>query len=243
MKNFFYAFAIVMVSCLISCKKDDNGSGDPATARVKTYTEDYTSGIDHVVNTFNLNYDSDGRLTSMVATGNSGDRFQLSYEKNTVTMELYAGHELALHTLCFLNTQNNIDSTIQYNNTNDFSSERYFYNSQNRLSRYIEYDYYGPIPEITNVSDYTFDANGNIAQVKDRFSLTTYEYFTEYRNAPNLGFPSFPKSENLVKSTTMTFGYTPQVWNHTYTFDTKKRLTSETISSSTGEVLVKSYTY
>lgn len=244
MRNFSCIFVFISLFCLVSCKKEDtNANPDPAASRVKTYTEDHTSGLDRLITTFNLNYDSKDRLLNMVSAATAGDRFQFSYDQNTVTMEQYNANELSIHILYFLQPNNLVDSTIQYNDTNDFSSERFFYNSQNQVTKHIEYDYYGPIPEISNVSDYTFTAEGNISQVKDRYSLTTYDYFTNYSNAPEMGFPSFPKSKNLVKTTTITYGYTPQVWNHTYTFDSKKRLTSETINSSTGEIIVKSYTY
>lgn len=236
------ALGILSLATLLhSCKKEDTSSSDKVI--VKTYREEYKTPSDHYSSEFTLSHDSHGRLLNMVSTASAGDRFQLFYDNGTITMDIYSGDQLSLHEVFFLRDDEYIDSTVQYNDANNFSSERIFYTSSNQLQKLISYDYFGPTPEISNVTNYTYDANGNVIKEKDRYSETTYEYFTELNSGPDLGLPDFAKNRHLVKTTTTSNGYAPQVWNHTYSFDGKKRITQEQVISNSGDTLTRSYSY
>lgn len=244
MKNIACSLSLLSLLIVCSCKKNDADSNDnPQTAKVKTYKEDYTVGGNNYVSNFRLNYDAEGRLQNMVSTASAGDRFQFQYDNGAITMEMYLDNELSIHEAFFLSPDEKVDSTVQYNDANEFSAERYFYNTNGQVTKLISYDYFGPTPEISNVANFTYDNRGNITQSKDRFSVSTYEYYEDYPATPTLGFPTLQQSANLVKTNTTTFGYLPQTLNHMYTFDSKKRLTTEKIKSTTGEVMIKTYTY
>ena len=57
-----------------------------------------------------------------------------------------------------------LDSTFQYNNTNDTTTEKYTYNG-NLLTRQATYNYTSLGSSISGADDYTYDTNGNM--IKD----------------------------------------------------------------------------
>ena len=52
---------LIISITFFSCKKEGSNDLNPSS-KIKTYTEDYTSGSTHATYTFNLNYDNEGRL-------------------------------------------------------------------------------------------------------------------------------------------------------------------------------------
>ena len=80
----------LFIFTLASCKKDDSVQSPPQGDRIKTYTESINSSIIGVSSvTYNLTYDDQGRLSSMVNTENAGDRFAFSYVDNGFDMDIY----------------------------------------------------------------------------------------------------------------------------------------------------------
>lgn len=214
------------------------------SARVKTYTEDFTSpATGNSVETFNLNYDANNRLISMISATSVGDKFIYQYSGNTITMDFYRSNELTIHEVSYLNSSSFVDSTFQYNDTEDSSTEKYLYNSNNQLVKLTEYDYTAAGgAEIYNTHNYFYDADGNLTRETDDYSQITYEYST-LLNTLFIGFDHLPHRKYLVKTTRYSFGATTGTINHTYTFDSSNRLTSEKTISDTGEIAIKSYTY
>ncbi len=77
MKMIKISLGIIFCVALASCQKEysinDPSSTTPiASNKVKTYTEDLTSGGTHSVTTFDLSYDNSNRLVSMISETNSG---------------------------------------------------------------------------------------------------------------------------------------------------------------------------
>ena len=216
----------------------------PQSARVKTYTEDFTSpATGQSVETFNLNYDASNRLISMISATTVGDKFIYQYSGNTITMDFYRSNELSIHEVSFLNSSSFLDSTFQYNDTEDSSTAKYLYNSNNQLVKLIEYDYSAEHgAELYNTHNYFYDASGNLTKETDDNSVLTYEYST-FLNTLSVGLDHLPRSKYLVKTTSYSVGGVNGTINHTYTFDGGNRLTSEKIVADTGEIAIKSYTY
>lgn len=244
MKNYFLLAAAICI--FSSCKKENtqDNTNNPASAKVKTYSEDYTSGSTHIQYTFNVNYDSDGRLISLISAASPGDRFEYTYQAGSVIMELFSGNTVTIHEKLFLNNYSMADSTFQYNNTQDTTTEKYIYNSNKQLSKLIEYDYskvYGST--VSGSSDYVYDSFGNISQVTNGSTVTTYEYYTNLPNSLNLNLTFLPLSKNLVKTTTISYGYDLEILTHAYTFDSDNRVSKEEITLDNGELLVRKYTY
>ena len=234
-------FAVIISVTFFSCKKEN--ANDPArTSKVKTYTEDYTLGNTHIVYTFNLNYDSEGRLVSMVSTTSQGDRFEYAYQNGEATLDIFHSNAVTVHENFYLNNNSQVDSTFQYNDTNDSTSEKYFYNGKKQIIKMIEYTYSNGKATADNVTNYTYDATGNLISEVDYYSQTTYDYYPDLSYHLNLGLSFLPETINLVKTTTVSYG-TTQVVNHSYTFDSNSRLSTEKAVGDNGEIVIKTYTY
>lgn len=251
MKIITTLFIGLIISCVLSsCQKgitDDITTTPPNTtsSRVKTYTEDVNIGGAHNIVTFNLTYDANGRLLTMVSTTNPGDKFVLQYNGNTsYTLDLYNSNMLSIHEKVFINGLNLIDSTFQYNDTQDTMTEKYSYNAAKELTRIRQYDYSTATGAVIfETSNYEYDANGNMIKVTDTYSVTKYEY-TNLVNNVSLGYVYMPTSKNIVKTTTYSYGGSTEVFNHTYTFDSQNRISKEIIVEAGGsDSVTNTYTY
>ncbi len=248
MKMIRIAFGIFLCVAFASCQKEYS-TGDPAgttpisSNKVKTYTEDLTSRTTHTVTTFDLSYDNSNNLVSMISETNTGDKFLFQYGNGSYTGDIYNSNALSIHEVFFLNSIPFVDSTFQYNDTNDSTTEKYIYNSAKQLITLKEYDYTlstGGV--LSNTTNYVYDNNGNQISATDDYSVTLYDY-TSLANTLVIGAPYFPVNKNLVKTTTYSFSGTTIVLNHTYTFDANNRLSTETITDGATYTLIKTYTY
>jgi len=244
MKSIKILLAIIIAISFTSCQKEkSNNPNNPAASKVKTYTEDVTEGGTHSVITFDVTYDASNRPVSLISESSPGDKFVLQYGTGSFTLDLYNSNVASVHEVSFLNSNSFIDSTFQYNDTNDSTTEKYIYNSAKQLITLKEYDYTKVNgAQLSNTTSYTYDTNGNPVSETDDFSVTTYEYTTLVNNL--VFVPSFlPVPKNLVKTTTVTSGGSSSVLNHTYTFDGSNRLTTDKTTDDNGDILIKTYTY
>ncbi|HEU5363973.1 MAG TPA: hypothetical protein VFU62_00490 [Hanamia sp.] len=244
MKNISLLFAPVLILGFYSCQKNIN-PGDPSiSSKVKTYTEDVTSLNGHQVITFNLIYDDQNRLTSMTAVSSPEDYFKYHYSTGSFSMDMHTSDGSSIHEDFFLNNNQLVDSTIQYNDTEDTTTEKYTYNANKQLISLKTYDYTSATgAEVDNIENYQYDNNGNIIKMTDDYSVTTYEYYPDLLNNLTIGTPYSQITKNLVKTTVANNGGDVVTVNHTYTFDNNKRITSETDTADNGDLLVKTYTY
>src|SRR5688572_27431910 len=244
----FAAVATVMVA-LSSCQKD-TGSNNPLPAqslKIKTYTEDVRSSIfGNSVITYNVSYDGNDRLVSVIQANNPGNKFLYAYPSSSkYTVDIFNDNILEIHVDYFLNGQSLIDSSFQYNSTSDTSTEKYIYNSAHQVTKLYEYDYYGSGPELWNITDYTYDAAGNLVKAEDSDFVYTYEYYTDKVYVMPQTIPVTVPNEkaNLVKKATVTDGFDVGTASYTYTFDTKDRISTVREDFSNGDVVIKTYTY
>ena len=240
--------SVIAIFVFVSCQKELDTTIDPIdpvlNARVKTYVEDITSGGNHSVATFNIAYDPDGKMISMTSAENAGDRFEFKYFTGNYTMDLYNSNELSIHEVFYLSNDLLIDSTLQYDDSKDSLTEKYAYNSAKQLLSIKQYDYSQATGAVLfNTNTYTYDDNGNVVKDADNNSVTTYEYYPDLLNTLALGNPYFPVNKQLVKTTTVTEGGSSVSLNHAYTFDASKRISTEKITTGSGEVAIKTYTY
>ncbi len=242
--NFLLIITIVFTSN--SCQKGITGDDPalPASNKIKTYTEDVTSGGTRNVVTFNVGYDANDRIISLISAATPGDRFEFKYSNGNYTLDIYGSNQLTIHEVFFLNSNSMVDSTFQYNDTNDSLTEKYIYNASRQLTMVKSYEYSKAIGSVLdNVENYTYDNGGNIIKLADNYSVTTYDYYTNLPgNVVSLS-PYLPVPKNFVKTTTNVNGGTTVTLNHTYTFDAINRLSTEKIVYDAGEVVIKSYTY
>ena len=248
MKMIRLVLGTILCIAIASCQKEFSVSNPTGTTptpfnRVKTYTEDLTSGGTHSVTTFDLSYDNSNRLVSMISETDPGDKFIFKYGSGSYTGDIFNSNALSIHEVFFLNSIPLVDSTFQYNDTNDSTTEKYIYNSAKQLVTLKEYDYSlltGSV--LANTTNYKYDSNGNQISATDDYSVVLYDY-TALANTLVIGAPYFPVNKNLVKTTTYSFGVSTIILNHTYTFDGSNRLSTETITDSATYTFIKTYTY
>ncbi len=246
----FAAVAIVMVA-LFSCQKEPSNDPLPvASLKVKTYTEEVRSTIvGNFIDTYNLSYDGSDRLTSMVNAAHPGDKFVFAYPSSSkFTMDLFTNNAFDLHVDYFLNGHSLIDSSFQYNNTQDSSTEKYVYNPAKQLTKLYEYDYSKLTgSDLWNTTTYTYDGAGNLVKSEDTDNYVyTYEYYTDkvYLSPQVRPFTGSNQKANLLKKFTLTeSGTVTGSVTYTYTFDSKDRISTERLDTSDGDVVIKTYTY
>jgi len=253
MKATFPLLAIILVISFSSCQKEISGEILPGTTpdttisyRAKTYTEDITSSaLGNSVTTYDLSYDAQNRVTSLVSEKNAGDKFVYTYPSaNVVTMEIFGNGSLTIHENFFLNSYSLVDSSLQYDENFDTSTEKYIYNSSKQLIAYNEYTYSTATgATLDNVSTYTYDSDGNVLTQKEYNVERSYEYYADLKASVIVGPAIFYQAKNLVKKTTYTSGGETTTADHTYTFDSKNLLISEKAVLSTGDIVIRKYTY
>ena len=245
------ASVVTIIVALSSCQKetDSNNPLPTQSLKIKTYTEDVRSGVfGNSVTTYNLSYDGNNRITSLVDASNAGNKFVYKYPSSSkYTLDIFANNSFELHVDYLLNSQSLIDSSIQYDNASDTTTEKYVYNSANQLTKLYEYDYYGSGPELWNITTYTYDGAGNLVKTEDIDDYVyTYEYYTDkLYMMPQLVPATVPNIKlNLLKKVTLTeSGSVLGSATSTYTFDNKDRISTERIEYSDGDVVIKTYTY
>lgn len=246
--------AVLVILLFSSCQKEitsdlvssDSTSITTNSSKVKTYSEYIGSASSQPVlfDSFNLTYDSKDRLTSLVSIINPGKFIYAYNANNTYTMDMYVGNTLSIHALFFLNNFSLVDSSIQSNGTPDTTTEKYTYNSSKQLVTKKEFFYNSNIADVTTYN-FSYDNNGNVInETSDNpTSVTTYEYYLDKLNDVSVGDVFFYRNKNLTKTTTYTSNGTTASAQHTYTFDSNNRQTSEKIVSDNGDIAIRKYTY
>lgn len=229
-----------------ACKKEPAGSVS-GPQKLTTYTEDVTAvGIGHVVEKFNVSYDGQGRITSVISVNKPGHRYVYQYlNNNAFTYEHIEDNKVTLHRDYFINKEvGMVDSVYQYNVMKDTIAFKYFYDSDNRLVKQKEYmhSYILP-PFVYNIINYVYDIKGTLTRKTESSAETTYRYDAELLNTARIEPGYIPAPEKLPTHTYSTRFNATKTIEHSYTFDDKKRLTSEKAVASDGRVTVKSYTY
>ena len=232
-----------------SCQKETSNSPLTTTDKVKTYTEDVTSAsIGNSVTTYNLSYDGSNRITSLISASDPGTKFLYTYTSaTTYSMEIYSSNALVIHEDFFLHSNSYPDSTYQYNNTGDTSTEKYVYNAKNQPIIMYEYDYSKITgSDLWNTISYTYDADGNLVKAEDTdTNIETYEYYPDLVYISPATTPYLkPIKHNLLKKFTLVSnGSTVGSSTHSYTFDSKSRISTDKAITTDGSIIVKTYTY
>jgi hypothetical protein len=237
---------VAVVLFFYSCKKD-NQQTNSSNSLPKTLREDVRSGGSIQIATYNLSYDANGRLTTLASIPEPAvTKFVYQYPSAALyTLDLYSSNVLSIHENLWLNASSFLDSTYQYNDTNDTTTEKYLYNPAGQLVELKSYifSYTGAVPDVT--TDYVYDANGNMVKsTDDQGEIITYTYYTDLVYNFSMGKAFLPQTKNFIKTSTFENGGSPELTTHFYTFDGSNRLVKD--SSSTPDLsltAVKSYTY
>ena len=255
MKSKAFTFLVLSSAILLfSCKKSDNTDQTSNPDKVKTYSESVTSSDgSEFYATYNLTYDANNRITGLVPVTTLGTKFLFAYSSNNkFSLDIYNTGVLSIHEDVMLNSNSLFDSTFQYNDTNDTTTEKYFYNSNNQLITLNEYDYsknYGS--DISNITSYSYDGNGNLVKTTDTDNqVETFDYYPDLIYAMPFTNPYLTqglkasKKMNLLKTHTVTSnGSLVGSVTYTYTFDSDNRISTITQTADDGTIGVQTYTY
>jgi hypothetical protein len=236
--------ALAGILSLFSCKKDN--SANTSSTRPKTYTENVTSSISgNSIITADLTWDNKSRLVSVVTRPEPpAFKFLYNYGANSFTFDEYNSNVLTIHEMVWLNAIPYIDSTFQFNDTHDSSTEKYIYNAEKQLVQKNEYNYSATSgATLYNTTNYSYDSNGNLVTETDYFTTTTYDYYSNLLTPFSTDMAYLPLTRNLPKTFTTNQGGISVSATHTYGFDSKNRLVADSVVATNGDVIIKSYTY
>lgn len=245
-KNIAQLTLFAFVILISSCGKKDNPEPDKNASKVKSYTEAISSPAYSVSVTFNIGYDAGNRITDVTSATSPGDKFLFTYHSNDhYSMDIYTSGTVEIHEEFFLKNAY-LDSTFQYNDSKDTLTEKYFYNAGHQPAKMLEYEYHRG-PQLTNTTNYTYDAAGNMIKSTDTdHNADTYEYHSDlvYVMPQIMPFFNSPKKINLVKAHTLTSnGHLVGSATSTYTFDSNNRISTIKETANDGSVGTKTFTY
>ncbi len=240
-----YIFLLIIAAA--SCGKDSDVNSN-SSHTIKSYTEDITAIGGRVVESYNVNYDEQGRVSTIESTSKPGHRMVYKYSaENSFTYDKFEDNKLTYHSINFINSQSLLDSTYWYNNMNDTSASKYLYNEDKKLIKQRQYlikFQYLPYPVLYNTVFYQYDLKGTLVKEADQgYYETSYAYDKELKNTVQLTPSYFPSNEELPSHTYTTRLGTTLETKHTYTLDGNNRVISERQERNDGRVTVMSYTY
>jgi len=247
MRNSFILIITAGIVFLSSCKKDNSASNNNSSLP-KTYTEDIRSSIiGNSLTTYDLSYDANGRLTALTAIPSPPTiNFVYTYPAaNKVTMDLYEGGVLNIHEIMWLNSSSWLDTTFQYDNAGDTTTEKYIYNGNKQVIQENIYNYSSSGTSLYNATYYTFDNLGNVVSSQDNQGVSiSYTYYTNLPYTLKLGQSFLPTPINFIKTEIQNSGGSTETINHFYTFDGNNRLIEDsTYTAEVNLIAIKSYTY
>jgi len=239
--------AVIAVCLLNSCKKNSGTDSSGTPDKLKMYIENATTGGLNQVDSFAVSYDGNNRITSLASPALT---FNYAYSNNSFTLDLYNFTQLSIHEIAYINSSSFVDSTFQFDNTSDTTTEGYTY-AGGLLTRMMTYNYSSAGSTIYSEDDYTFDNNGNgikdvnsdgYGNINTIYTFTYTTYALKTRINPTY-FPAASKYLPATQKLTDGFGNSLGTITYSYVFDSSGRLSKETDSADNGDVAVKTYIY
>jgi hypothetical protein len=245
MKNITLLSGTILVISIISCKKG-NDTATSNSALPKTYTEDIRSSAINSKIVYNLTYDSKNRLVSLAAIPEpSITKFVYQYpDDKSVTLDLYNSGQLSIHEKFWLNGFSLVDSTFQYDDSQDTSTEKYFYDPNHLVTIVNNYDYSGGVSTLSNQTQYTYDNNGNALTQSDFSGTTSFTYYADLPYTLSVGQPYISVPKYFIKTASSDASGSLITATHYYKFDSSNRLVQDSAYvSGVDAIAIKSYTY
>jgi hypothetical protein len=251
--------SIIFFVLFQSCEKEYSFEGRPLTADtlltatpvIDTALKDtsflvrrYTEKRGNNFQEYNFSYDSQDRLVSKISVSGTSQFIYQYNTNNTFTVDFFNGSLLSTRELYYINNFNLVDSLVRIDyGTKDTTSEKYIYNVNKQLVQEKEYDIVNFHPVLTNNTTAEYDSNGNVTREYNTYgNIITYQY-TSFPYNLDIGLNYFSRNKNLIQTSTYT-GSTNVVLKYSYNFDNYKRLISETVTDTNGNIIViKTYGY
>jgi hypothetical protein len=243
-------FSLLLASCQKDIVDDLPGEPQPSAVRLRTYIEDATNTSIPVIDTFDINYDSQDRILSV--TGRlTGLKVLYNYHTSDYITDIKIIDHLIIRDVSYLNSLGWVDSTFQSNDDLDSSATKLIYNSNNQL---IEERLYAYTTETGSVPDgndyYEYDPNGNVIKYTEKrptgetIATTTYTY-NSFQNTVFLTplYRPIPyKNLPVIKRVVYNGGSTESSETE-YTYDSNNNVISEKETGSDGTFIIKKYIY
>ena len=241
----------VITLAAASCTKNDNPQTGLST-KIKTYIEDASKTPYKTIDTFNIAYDASDRMISMISNSGGGG-FYYAYNSTSYTMDIKQGSHLVIRDICYINSNQLVDSTFQYNDTDDSSTTKLIYNAGKQLTQLLNYEYSKTGgAKLMGKETYTYDASGNMIKQTDtdasgavtETKTSTYNTIAADYGLFNTLYRPLPYKNLPVTITTKSAsGNIIAVESRAYTFDSNNRVRTETDSDNYGNVVVKTFLY
>ena len=251
LKSSLLALAYLVFIC--SCKKNDTVQNNGTPDKVKKYTEIVKNFSTISGDTFNVSYDNQNRLTGLISP-TTGNQFIYTYTGNTsYVLEIKNGAHVVIHSVYYLNANLLVDSSFQYNDTNDSTTMKFVYNATKQLTEQRTYDYSLPAGAVLfRKNNYTYDVDGNLfkdtetGSTGSTNSIKTYTY-TNYTSSifslATIYLPQLYRKLPLQTSLYYPFSNTTVVSDFTYVFDAQNRVTNQTETNGAGNYAKKLFEY
>jgi len=244
MKIYLIFAGLACALLFTACKKDNkpnnnNNNNNLSPDQPKTYIEEIqASSGGTLTTTYNMTYDDQKRLVSMISVSGVNYKQIFNYSANSYTVDSYLDDQPDINEIFWIGANALVDSTLQYNNTNDTSTEKYFYNNAGQRIQLKEYNFHNGVSTLTMITNYTYDNVGNLTSEASSNLTITYEY-TDVTYTLNVGQKYFDAPKFFISKMTGN-GVSG---THTYTFDDKKRLTKDELDLSDFSKFTKTYIY
>ena len=254
MKSYIKSIVAVFIGILFlySCKKSDTIQNTLST-KVKTYSEEVTNFGSTSGDTFNVVYDIDNRVISLISPFSEA-QFLYTYTSNsTYTFDIKNGPHLVIREFNYINSNSFVDSSFQYNDTNDSTTMKFIYNSNNQLIEQKTYTYSLPVGAVMfRKNKFVYDSQGNLFKnfeltaTGDTNMITTYTYTNIIGNTFSLATIYYPTLHKYLPETITNYypsSNTTVLSTLTYVFDNYNRVIKETQTNSAGNYSIKKYDY
>lgn len=255
MKSVKLATAIILTITILltSCQKkagdfwvtptsnpspNPNPNPNPTSSKLRAYVEESTIPGFTSKDSFLLTYDSNDRLlTAISAISALGFTFNYNFT-NGYSMELLTGGGGFIRDRVLLNSNLLVDTSLQYNDTQDTTTFKWIYNANKQLIEERTYYYtYSTGAVLSNRLIHIYDTQGNVIQITEyngsgtKTSTETYTYTALNGNSfsPPISkyYPIMNTKLAATKTVVDAFTNIPISINFTYKFDNQNRLIEE----------------
>ncbi len=247
------ALMMFLFSCQKSFPDQYNTTTTTTPDKVKRYTEVVNNFSTISGDTFNVMYDNTDRLISLISP-TTGNQFLYTYNGNTsYALDIKNGVHLVIHGVFYVNANLLIDSSFQYNDTNDSTTMKFVYNTSKQLVEQRAYNYTRAAGAVLfRKNSYLYDTDGNVLKETESgaaggvnyvksytytsvtattFSLTTIYTPVLHKKLPATTSLYYPGSNITVSST------------YAYVYDAAGRVTKETQTNSANNFVTKRFEY
>lgn len=243
-------FSLLLASCQKDIVDELPGQPQPGAVKLRTYIEDATNTAIPVIDTFDIDYDSQDRIISLIGRI-TGLKVLYNYRTSDYITDIKVINQLIIRSVSYLNTSGWVDSTFQTNDDLDSSASKLVYNSNNQLIEEKFYTYTTETGSVPAGNDYyEYDSNGNVIKYTEKtpagetIATTTYTYNSFqntvfltplYRPVP---YKNLPVTKSVVYN-----GGGAESSETEYTYDSNNNVISEKETGNDGTFVIKKYIY